>query len=340
MGERVLTITAAKIEAVRGTPEASPTRRIYGTTDLTKVQPLVLRQEDVGQFSQLVGPESAVLANIEAGGTHNEDVTYEDLPWWAYHALKGKAAVAAVLSDVAAYTRTFDPSETVDNLDTSTFFQQDESAPSPMRMGLGIVDEWEITGAVGQPWAMRCTLLGSDLLQLGAPTPFTDPGARAGRETVRMGNTKLYIGAAGSDPAAQVTGTFIDFRLLVRNNIRRKYFGDGTDTMSSTIGREHREIECDFTFEATAAAYAEKANWSGNTPRVVSVEALGTNIPTTVVPTKKKARLVMPGMWDGWALSARSSNRIFTMKLRGLYDIGFGKQFRLVSTNGLPDPLA
>jgi hypothetical protein len=332
MGERVLTITAAKFEAVRGTAEAPPPgRRIYGTTDLTKTQPLVIRDEDVGQFSQIIGAEGAVLGPLEAGGTHNENVTYEDIPWWGLLALRGD--VAAVLSAVTAYTRTFDPHETVDNLKAATFWQQDET--QAWRMPFGLVDELEITGAVGQPWSLRATILGSDLVPVAA---FTDPGARLGRETVRMGHSKLYIGAIGSDPAGQVTGTFIDFRLLIRNNFRRKFFGDGSDAMGG-VGREHREIECDFTFEENASSLAERVNWTTNTPRVVAIEALGSDIAGSTGPVKKKLRLVMPGIWDGWALSSRTSNRIFTMKLRGIYDVTFAKQFRMVSVNGIADPL-
>lgn len=334
MAERVLTISAAKIEAARGTPEISPTRRIYGTTTLTKVQPLIMRNEEVGQFSQLVGPETAVLGAIEAGGTHTEDVTYEDLPWWAFLGLKG--GVAAVLSALTVQTRTYDPTETVDDLKGATFFNQaTDDANSAEQMGFGLVDEMEITGAVGQPWAMRCALIGSNLLPVAA---FVDPGARTGREAVRMGNTKLYVGAAGADPAAQVTGTFIDFRLLIRNNFRRKFFGDGSDVMQA-VGREFREIECDFTFEETTASRAERTNWSSNTPRVIAIEATGSVIAGSTGNINKKVRLVIPGMWDGYAHGLRTSNRTYTMKLRGLYDIGFGKAFRLIVANGLADPL-
>lgn len=332
MGERVLTITAASFEAVRGTPEAPPPdRRIYGTSDFTKVQPLIIREEDVGQYSQIVGADAAVLGPLEAGGTHNEDVTYEDIAWWGLMALRGD--VTAVVSGVTAQTRTFDPSETVDNLKTSTFWQQDGT--QAWQVPFGLVDEFEITGAVGQPWTMRASMLGSDMLPVAS---FTDPGARLGRETVRMGHSKLYIGVPGADPAGQVLGTFIDFRLLIRNNFRRKFFGDGSDAMQG-VGREHREVECDFTFEENASSLAERVNWVGNVARVVAIQATGSDIAGSTGPIKKSVRLVMPGMWDGWALSSRTSNRIFTMKLRGLYDITFGKQFRLVSVNGLADPL-
>lgn len=328
MPERVLTVTEAVLEAVRGTPVTPGTRRVYGTTDLTKTQPLVLRDEQVGQFSQLVGPESAVLGSLEAGGTHTEDVTYEDISWWGLLALRGD--VAPILSAITAYTRTFNPTETVDDLKAATFYSADNSATA-WQMPFGMVDEFEISGAVGQPWSLRCALIGSDLTPVATPA---DPGARVGRETVRMGVTKLYIGAAGADPAAQVLGTFIDFRLAIRNNIRRKYFGDGTDKMGG-IGREHREIECDFTFEENAASLAERVNWVSNTPRVVAIEAIGSDIAGSTGPVKKKVRLVIPGMWDGAALGVRTSNRIFTMKLRGLYDIPLGKQFSLVNVNGV-----
>lgn len=331
MAERVATVTEAALETVRGTPVTPPTRRVYGTTDLSKTQPLVLRDEQVGQFSQLVGPEAAVLGSIEAGGTHTEDVTYEDIPWWSLLALKG--GVAAVVSAVTAQTRTFTPSETVDDLKTATFYNDDRV--QTRRMPFGMVDEFEISGAVGSPWSMRCALIGANLTKVSTPT---DPGARPGRETVRMGNTKLYIGAAGADPAGQVTGTFIDFRLLVRNNIRRKFFGDGTDAMSD-VGREHREIECDFTFEQTAFSMTEEDDWSGNVARVVAIEAIGSAIAGSTGPVMKKVRLVLPGMWDGWTLGWRTSNRIFTMKLRGYYDIALGYQMRLVSVNGIADPL-
>lgn len=331
MGERVLTVTEAVLEAVRGTPVTPPTRRVYGTTDLTKVQPLVLRDEQVGQFSQLVGPESAVLGSIEAGGTHTEDVTYEDLPWWALLGLKG--GVAGVVSAVTAITRTFNPSETVDDIKTATFYQNDET--QGWRMPFGMVEEIELSGAVGQPWQMRCALIGATLDPVATPA---DPGARVGRETIRMGNTKLYVGAAGADPAAQVLGTFIDFRLLIKNNIVRKFFGDGTDQMGS-VGREHRVVECDFTFEETAAALTERTNWGTNVPRVVAIEAQGSPIAGSTGPVNRKARLIIPGMWDGWTLGNRVSNRIFTMKLRGLYDIALGKGVSIVSVTGVPDPL-
>ena len=56
-------------------------------------------------------------------------------------------------------------------------------------------------------------------------------------------------------------------------------------------------------------------------PRVIAIEAIGSAIAGSTGPIHKKARIVLPGMWDGWTLAWRTSNRTFGMKLRGYYDI-------------------
>ena len=322
MGEVILTKTQAALETVKGTPVAA-TRKVYGTCQLNRQQDLKLREEH-GQFSQVVGTGGTYLGLIEATGSAEDDsLSYEDAPWWCQLGVKG--GVAGVLQGTLGYLYTFVPSESTDDLKTGTFEGSDET--QGWQMPYGMVDQLTLSGALGEAWKLRASLLGADL----TPATLTPAIPNRTTEPIEMQATKLYIGAGGAVPVTQITGMFIDFELTINNNIRRKYFAGEGSAMKSH-GRLLREVTCQFTFEETADAISERANWVGKTERTIKVEATGTQIE---VGQNKKATLILPGLWETWQIGARESNRIFTMRMRAVYDLTLTYQFSLAFENAL-----
>lgn len=328
MAEKVLTKTQAGIEATRGTIVPA-TRKVYGTTMLKRVQAQVIREEDSGTFAKIIGESAVYLGSIDANGQHTAVASFEDLAWWCQLAINGGVAPVQIGAS-GAYTYTFTPSQTVDNLKTATFEQvSDDTTNDSKVMAYGICDKITISGVVGGSWDMSCDLFGKDLVAQAATAGITDRQV----ESIKTKLTKIYVGAAGAAvPATELVGTVYEFKVHVQNNMQRKYFIGGADTFQG-MGRAHRTVEAEMVFELNASSATEYANWQALTGRTLRIEATGTDAGGG---NAKTASILLPGVWASAEIGNRGTNRIYTMKYTGVYNLALATDVKISVTNSLP----
>jgi hypothetical protein len=329
MAERVFTTTQAKFEAVPGTPVV-PVRRLYGVLDPSDDQPLVIREEQRGQYSDVLGAGSAFLGVETAGSTYEEDASFEDLPWFAMLGLDGTPTVTNPFqAEALAFEHALIPSETVDDLKVATF-RHGTQAGAGWEMPFTLCDEFALSFAQGGSWRLRCGLFHQKM----APAVLENLAVTTNRETLRANKTKVYFGAAGAEPTEipgnQYAATIYEASVTVSNGRVRKIFLE--DDVYQAHGRGDRVVEASFTFEENANSIAERVNWKAKTERTIKFVNTGSIIAGAV---PKTAKLVLPGLWQGWELGTRETNRIFTMRMKAVYNAALAYQIALRVVNTL-----
>lgn len=323
MGEVALRKLQAALEVTRGTDLAA-TRKVYATGHMEKNIDLIAPMEDRGTFiSNYRSTQGVVTASLPLEG----GCSYEDLPWWFQLALKG--GVAGVLRAVTAYDYTFVPTAGTDDLKSGTFEWGDDTQAFEMQYGM--VDTFEITGALNSYWSFSVGLIGTDM----KTATFT--GALSDRtvEDVNTYLTKLAIGAAGAVPSSYMSGRFIGFKLSINNHLARKYFADGAAPTLGGMGRGKREYSLELTFEGNAATISERTVWEAGTNRVARITATGSAIAGSTGPVLRTVDIVFPGKWQAYVVGERDTNTIFTATMRNEYDSALAYDLSVVCTNGL-----
>ena len=280
--------------------------------------------EDRGTF---IKNYRSSLGKVESSFPLTGGCSYEDLAWWLQLALKG--GVTGVLSNVAAYTYTFVPSPSTDDLKSATFEWGDET--QAFQMNYGMVNSFEISGTTDSNWSFSAEIIGTDM----AATTFTGSLADRSVEDISTYLTKLAIGATGAVPATYMTGRFIGFKLSIKNALSRKYFADGVAPTLGGMGRGKREIMLEVTMEGNGATVAERAVWEAGTKRVARITATGSAISGASPATNKTADIIVAGKWDAFSVGARDTNTIFVGQLVAEYDTVLGYELSAAVTNGL-----
>jgi hypothetical protein len=329
MAERVFTRSEAKFEAVPGTPVV-PVRRLYGVLDPNDDQPLVIREEQRGQYSDVLGAGSAFLGVETAGSTYEEDASFEDLPWFAMLGIDGTPTVTNPFGGEAlAFEHALTPSETVDDLKTATF-RYGTHAGAGWEAPFTLCDEFGLSFTQGGSWRLKLGLFHQKMV----PAVLENLAVTTNRETLRANKTKVYFGVGGAEPAEDVghqyAATIYEASVTVHNGRARKFFLE--DDVYQATGRGDRMLEASFTFEENANSIAERANWKAKTERTIKFVNTGSIINGAVA---KSAKLVLPGLWQGWELGYRETNRIFTMRLKGIYNAALAYQFAFRVVNAL-----
>jgi hypothetical protein len=329
MPERVFTTSQAKFETVPGTPVV-PDRRLYGTFDPSDDHPLVVREEQRGQYSDILGSSSAFLGVETTGSTYEEDASFEDLPWSAYLGLDGTPTETTPFGgQAAAHEHAFTPSETADDLKSATW-RHGTHAGAGWELPFSLCDEWGLSFTQGGSWRLRLGMLHQKMV----PATLQNLAVTTNRETLRANQTKVYFGVAGTEPAEDVghqyAATIYEASVTVHNGRVRKFFLE--DDVYQATGRGDRMIEASFTFEENANSIAERVNWKAKTERQIKFVNTGSIIAAAV---PKTAKLHLPGLWQGWELGYRETNRIFTMRMRGVYNAALAYQIALRVVNGI-----
>jgi tail tube protein len=321
MGEVALRKIQAALEVTRGVDLAA-TRKVYATGTMAKKIDLLRPLEDRGTFTRNY---RSTLGVIEASFPMQGGLTYEDLPWWSQLAIKG--GVTSSLVDTTARRWAFVPSQTTDDLASATFEAGDDT--QAFQMNYGMVDKFEITGAINSYWAFTVDVIGTDM----SKTTFT--GALGDRtvEDINMYLTKCAIGAAGAVPSSYMTGRFIGFKFNLDNHLSRKYFADGVAPTLGGIGREKREITLEVTMEGNAATITERDTYEAGTPRVVRITALGSLIAGSSPSHFRTADLIVPGKWRSFDMGNRETNTVFTAILDSEYDTALAYDMSLTIDN-------
>ena len=331
MAEVVLRRIQAGIETTRGTAVAA-TRKVYGTTAVTRVQPRKWAVEDRGMFEDKYRGNPEL---IDAGFTLTCDATFEDLPF--YSALFYNGGISETGSGATGYTWTNGPDLTSDSLKTVTLEVGDESVA--WQGPFGTVDTADFTFALDDTVKVALGGWVQDWLAPGLTgvtfTGFTPALAEHSVESVSGWQAKLYIDAAGGTPGTtQVTGRFKAGAWSYHNQNKRKYFGDGT-ALFSKLGRGRRQTHCQITFEALDINQYS-AYWAspGLQEAIIRVKLLGTGIVGSTGPVPKEMDFDFYGYWDTFVLGNVDTNTTFQMDLQAVYDTTAAKASNIKVING------
>jgi hypothetical protein len=329
MGEVVLRKTQAALETVRGTDLAA-TRKVYGKGTMND-KPKIIQIDDE-QRGTFVSSYRSQPGLVDASFPFEGEVTYEDLAWWLQLALKG--GVTGALSAVTVYTYTFVPTQATDDLKSATFEWGDDT--QAWEAHFGMVDKFEISAALGDAIRFKADILVDDW----STTTFTGAISDRVTEDAVTHMSKFAIGAAGAVPAGYVTGRFIGWKLTIQNNLKPKFFADGTASSPASIkytgmGRQKRQYMLEATFEGNAATITEKASFDAATPRVARVTTLGSIIAGSTGNVQRSIDIVLPGIWTSYDVGDRDTNTIFTGVLESQYDATLGYDISVAVANAL-----
>ncbi len=133
--------------------------------------------------------------------------------------------------------------------------------------------------------------------------------------------TALYVDDFEDAPGVSgISGTLINWDVLISNNLGRKYFADNTiDLGGVAVGV--LDVEATLTFEAASAdAAAEFALWEAGTKRLVRLE-FGNNTLIGGGPLKETISLDIPGAWTAFDLGGTDEGtRTYELKLSYVFD--------------------
>jgi hypothetical protein len=324
MGEKIFFKHQAGLESTRGTQVAA-TRKVYCTAlieeDVNTIFPV---NEDRGSLTTNFRSQPGL---IKAALNPEGVVTFEDLAWWCQLALK--APVTGSVRNTTVYDYLFVPTQAADDLKSATWEAGDDT--QAWKAGFVMVDELEISGALGEQLRFRARLVADDW----ATATFTGAIGDRVTEDALVHLAKLSVGAAGAVPSSYMSGRFIGFSFKIANQLAPKWFADGAGAKYTGMGRDTRKFTLGLTFEGNAATITERANYDNKTARVARLTVSGSNIAGSSPTTAKTIDLVMPGVWTKFDMKTRETNVIFDAMLEAQYDAALAYDLSLTVSNAL-----
>jgi len=304
--EEILRKSLAKIETTRGTG-VTPTRKVYETVRISEAREPLEFAESTGTFDAwrtfLQGP-------LTVTGTVEGPASFEDLPWWLEHGIKGGVSASGDAGTPVAYTRAYQPSSATDDLASSTI---EHGAPdNPYKSTMVMLPQWSLRGDIDgdAAWMFSGSLIGKTFTHEAS---FTSGISDRTREFVKAAGTKLYIDdAGGTIGTTQVTAKFISFSLDWNNAVTTKRFMEDEDGISSVIGRGARQVTGQIRLEFDSDA--EKAKFRSGARRMIRIVREGSTIHDAV---KNKVTIDIPdAYWLTPSDDTRESNMTATYGFR------------------------
>lgn len=206
----------------------------------------------------------------------------------------------------------FKPSNTLDSLT----FEYNDGATAWRGAGVR-ANQLTIEGDVeGENW-LTCELMG---LSRTAAALTGSPADRV-PDSLEGWQAKIYIDAFGGTPGTTVqANAMINWRVIINNNMTRKYFADNTRNPNALVNGA-LDINAEITFEASSAVAASQlTNWDTDVARMVRLEFLG---PTNGIETgyNRFVTIDIPGNWNmPDFLGENNGTRVYTFNLQYKYD--------------------
>ncbi|RJQ04817.1 MAG: hypothetical protein C4551_10080 [Bacillota bacterium] len=186
---------------------------------------------------------------------------------------------------------------------------------------------WQAAGVYADSLKIAGSIAGENLLTGEVFGKAMIPNAHTGGLTDRVPavfegwESKMYIDAFGAAPGGtNVANTLLSWDVSLKNNLKRKYFGDNTlNAGAMSIGEV--EVEAKIGFEASpAAALTEYNNWDAATKRIVRLE-FGNNALIGAGPDTEKITVDIPGAWKLVDLGGEDEGtRTYELTLHAVYD--------------------
>lgn len=189
----------------------------------------------------------------------------------------------------------------------------------------------EISGAMAEAMKVKAEIFGRKMTSItdtGFTTGITPPDV----ESIPAQKALLYIddedGVMGDSP---ITGTLITFSYNIATGLSPKRYGDGSIDFS-TYGETFRGVELKMTVAFNAGMAAERANFDGETLRLIRIKATG----STVDGVEKSLILDFCGIITNWAtLSEREGEDIVEITLSTQLGTNYTNLFEVEVVNTL-----
>lgn len=327
--EDILLQAQAAIEVTRGTDLAA-TRKVYAQFTPSVVRPLAAFRNTTGTYH---GRRRASYGRTKVSLSASDEATYQDLPWWLKLCLKGGVTGSADGGTPAAYTYTFTPTITSDDLASITLELGDSG--NPYQTSQVMVNSWTLRmdadNDAEPAWMLDLELIGRDW----GTTTFTAALGDRTTEPILARGTKLYIDdGGGTIGSTQKTGSLISCSITGNNNLTYKAFAEDTTYVAANkVGRGEQTFDAQFTFEFDSDTEFAKFRSTVPAQRLIRLEQSGgTAIHTTVFP---RMRLDMYGYWSSWSRGTRVNNLTATFGFMGFYDATDTKTFSAAIVNAL-----
>lgn len=293
----------AGIEVTRGTPVAA-TRKVYADITPSIDRPFNWGRSRTGTYNARRRPSTG---RIRPTFSAVDSATFEDLPWWLQFGLKGGVTGVTDADTPPAYTYTFVPSLSTDDLKSMTL--EFNEAGNPMESSQVMVNSFTLRfdsdNDSESEWMIDLELLGRDVT-----TGITYTAALSERvtEPILARGTKIFLDDTAAEIGdTQLLGYLINGSITVNNNLHMKAFSEDENYFAANrVGRGERTVDAQFTFEFDN--HTELDNYLNPVPveRFVRLSREGTEINDA--PTPKSMEIDLNGYWTSWSRSDREGN--------------------------------
>lgn len=248
--------------------------------------------------------------------------TYEDLPWFLQGFAKG--GVSGVVSDTAAYTYTFLPTATADDLKLVTWEALADT--QDFMFPCCLADKFDFNFAAGGAAELTLDYLAQQAIAQARTGSLSDritedilgAGAQAYVDTTTIGTT----------PVADI----VSFQFTLTNNWVQLFTFNG-HLYPTKFYRKVRSANCSISVQFDSMT--EYNAFMAATERKVRLFMQGSNIAGTAGPTKKSLTIDVYGPWLTFPLSDTNGVYIAKATLDSRFNATATADWRIAVTNGL-----
>ncbi len=314
--ELILTKTQAAFESVRGTDLA--TTRIVYAKNMPKYEKSLMEFQDMsGTFFDR---RRAAYAREKVSFTMNDILTFEDAPWWFEQFIRGGVSPVADAGSPIAYTRTYAPSASTDDLKSCTY--EFNEAGNVYKTNQVMVTQASLrmdSDNDSEPGWM------ADIEQIGigwTPSTYTAAIPQRTTEVILARGTKLFIDDAGGTlGTTQKLGSLISASITINTGIHFKAFSENaTGFAPGKVGRQAYRVDAQFTFEFDSDAEFAKYRNSQPQARLIRLSSEGSQIHGSPAVNKLLQIDFPNGIWSSWSRGDREGNLTATFGMSAFYD--------------------
>jgi len=302
----------AKIEVVRGVPEATTSRILYGRMTRTIDRPPTDEPEATGTwFGRDEGGFAQGVTRVSY--TYTERMTFEDMAWWLQLILRnGVTGVSDGGTTTPGYLWAFTPHATDDLLATATVEAGDPDNVSKSSMLAVMSANFRFDQGASPYWQMDLNFMARQ----DVASAFTAALADRTRESIRSAGTKVFIDTTGAIGTTQLLATLRSGNIGINNNLEEKVFSEDETAISSDFARGEQVVTADLVLEQKNRSYLDKY-LVGETQKV-RIQKDGSVIHTAPTAASKRWEVDIPvAKMQSFADGMAGQNKIQTLGMMG-----------------------
>lgn len=315
---------------LEGTPftQTAATRRYPWTATPTVNPNLTKSTADTGTLDNAIAPYAKAL---DIGVQTVGELFSNDLPTLISAGVMG--GLALTVSGTAKILTAAPATTTQDVFDTYTAEVFDDATGDAWAFTGGVINRLQLQYPQDQgpiiataDWYFGTSVYPATptaaLTVDSAPVPFYG------------GDTFFFINdTSGAIGTTQLVSQVYDANLTLTNNLDKKRFSNGSNSMRklSNYGRGERVLDFAWTFAKATAAIAEAAKWIAVSPTTRYAEIRTTSATTASAGIPHQMRWRIPGHWFTRAEQVINTNTGFQLAGQQIYDSGLLYPFQVVS---------